>query len=341
MSEWRDAVRAELHRFRYRADRDVVTRDELLDQSLSDLERRFRGANTPAQTVSRVLQELRDRDEIEFLGDGEYRLLDLASPFELGERYRRRHLHDWYGGNRQAGIAPSADYPFVFLFTGGAGTEYGYVDEFRDDGTFVYTGEGQVGDMEFTRGNRVIRDHQPDESALHLFENADDGEVTYVGEYEYADHFRQELTDANGVRRDAIRFELRPAGADEVTVADPSSPEELYQAAAGHGGGPSGGASSSDTGTGTSYTRSEVVKRYARAVADGHCIGCDSAAPFEDEAGDPFLEVHHLTRRSDGGVDHPDNVVAICPNCHREVHYGRGGEELNEELRAAVAEREL
>jgi hypothetical protein len=52
----------------------------------------------------------------------------------MGERYRRRHLHDWYGGNRQSGIAPSADYPFVFLFTSPTGSQYGYVDEFRDGG---------------------------------------------------------------------------------------------------------------------------------------------------------------------------------------------------------------
>jgi 5-methylcytosine-specific restriction protein A len=337
MSEWRDAVRAELHRFRYRTGRDELTRAELLDQSLANLEERFRGARTPEQTVSRVLQELRDRDEIAFLGGGEYRLLDVDSPFEMGEHYRRRHLHDWYGGNRQSGIAPAADYPFVFLFTSPTGSQYGYVDEFREDGTFVYTGEGQVGDMEFTRGNRAIRDHATDRSALHLFETAPDGEVVYVGEYEYADHFRQELEDANDVRREALRFELRPAGDGDVTVENPDSVEELYRAASGAG---TGGGETSTAGCGTVYTRSEAVKAYARAVADGHCIGCDSPAPFEDGAGDPFLEVHHLTRRSDGGVDRPENVVAICPNCHRRVHYGTDGDEFNAELRERIEDRD-
>ncbi len=31
-------------------------------------------------------------------------------------------------------------------------------------------------------------------------------------------------------------------------------------------------------------------------------------------------EVHHVLRRSQGGTDHPDNLVDLCPDCHRWVH---------------------
>ncbi|MDY7081344.1 MAG: HNH endonuclease [Halobacteria archaeon] len=44
------------------------------------------------------------------------------------------------------------------------------------------------------------------------------------------------------------------------------------------------------------------------------------------------MEVHHLHRHSDGGVDHPDNVIALCPNCHRRVHYGKDGDSFNQKL---------
>ncbi|MFC7176200.1 hypothetical protein [Halosegnis marinus] len=222
MSVWREAVRAELSRFRARTGRDTVTRGELLRQSLDDLEARFPGSETPEQSLSRTLQELRDRDEIEFRGDGEYAITELAAPFERGTTYTRSRLHDAYGGMRQSGIAPSADYPFVFLFYGAAGEQYGYDDGFRGD-TFVYTGEGQVGDMEMTHGNRVVRDHAEDGRRLYLFENADGGEVTFVGEYEYGDHFRQEMDDANGDRREAVRFELVPAGASGFPTTRRSS----------------------------------------------------------------------------------------------------------------------
>jgi len=35
---------------------------------------------------------------------------------------------------------------------------------------------------------------------------------------------------------------------------------------------------------------------------------------------------------SDGGPDDPRWVAAVCPNCHKEVHYGISGDELNQKL---------
>ncbi|WP_242401925.1 HNH endonuclease [Halorhabdus tiamatea] len=82
----------------------------------------------------------------------------------------------------------------------------------------------------------------------------------------------------------------------------------------------------------TQYRRPEIVKQYALRVADGVCQGGGDEAPFLDEDGEPFLEVHYLHRRSDGGADHPDNVVALCPNCHRRVHYEQNGDAFNQQL---------
>lgn len=78
MSRWREVVRRELHRYRTETAVDVVERQDLLEQIRPILEREFPDAETPGQTFSRVLQELRDRDELEFLDrDGTYRILDL------------------------------------------------------------------------------------------------------------------------------------------------------------------------------------------------------------------------------------------------------------------------
>lgn len=43
------------------------------------------------------------------------------------------------------------------LITGDSGKQHGYTDEWTDDGLFAYTGEGQLGDMTLTTGNRAIR----------------------------------------------------------------------------------------------------------------------------------------------------------------------------------------
>ncbi|WP_163591073.1 HNH endonuclease, partial [Klebsiella variicola] len=38
--------------------------------------------------------------------------------------------------------------------------------------------------------------------------------------------------------------------------------------------------------------------------------------------GTPFLEVHHIEWLSNGGEDSVENAIALCPNCHRQAHFG-------------------
>ncbi|MGH8437576.1 MAG: HNH endonuclease [Pseudomonas sp.] len=33
-------------------------------------------------------------------------------------------------------------------------------------------------------------------------------------------------------------------------------------------------------------------------------------------------EVHHKVRLADGGLDTVENAIAVCPNCHRQAHFG-------------------
>jgi len=84
----------------------------------------------------------------------------------------------------------------------------------------------------------------------------------------------------------------------------------------------------------TYHHRSAVVRKYACARADGVCESCRQPSPFARKNGKPYLEVHHIESLADNGPDHPDRVVALCPNCHREVHYGADGAKKNEALRA-------
>lgn len=56
--------------------------------------------------------------------------------------------------------------------------------------------------------------------------------------------------------------------------------------------------------------------------AAGKCECCQKTAPFVSASGDPYLEVHHVLQLADGGSDTISNAVVLCPNCHRELHYG-------------------
>ncbi|EPD2588181.1 HNH endonuclease [Vibrio cholerae] len=77
--------------------------------------------------------------------------------------------------------------------------------------------------------------------------------------------------------------------------------------------------------------RSEAIKLYAKKRANGVCEACGSKSPFETKTG-PYIEVHHLTRLADGGADCPENVIALCPTCHRRAHYSIDNKEFNEKL---------
>lgn len=68
------------------------------------------------------------------------------------------------------------------------------------------------------------------------------------------------------------------------------------------------------------YDRDPVVSAYVKKRAEGKCDLCGKDAPFMDAKGNPYLEEHHVERLADGGDDTIDNAVALCPNCHRQVH---------------------
>ncbi|MBW3164605.1 HNH endonuclease [Ferrimonas balearica] len=87
----------------------------------------------------------------------------------------------------------------------------------------------------------------------------------------------------------------------------------------------------------TSYERDPRVKAWILQNAKGQCECCDSPAPFVTAAGEPFLEVHHLHRLADGGPDTACNAVAICPNCHRALHYAADKTEITDAIYKKVS----
>jgi hypothetical protein len=45
-----------------------------------------------------------------------------------------------------------------------------------------------------------------------------------------------------------------------------------------------------------------------------------SICGFQDVPGRSILEIHHVQPLAEGGEDSADNVVLLCPNCHRVAH---------------------
>jgi 5-methylcytosine-specific restriction protein A len=267
-------------------------------------------------------------------------------PFISGRTYRRRDIHADVGGQGQGGISTPSRHPLILLFSGEQGEQYGYHDGFQDDGSFWYTGEGQIGDMQMIRGNRAIFTHLQTSKALHLFQYETRGLVKYEGQAIYTGHHYASAPDRNSDPRQVIVFELAvdapAAGVPDLTPIDvelgPRSlwqqpMKDLKQAAFAQARIERAAAARNVT----VYFRSDVIKVYVLRRANGYCEGCGAPAPFLTRKGTPYLEPHHIRRRADSGPDHPLWVIALCANCHKRVHYGADGHDYNMHLADRVA----
>jgi hypothetical protein len=144
------------------------------------------------------------------------------APFLPHQLYKRSLIHDEFGGNRQGGISPSAKVPYIFIFSGKSGAQYGYRDGWDNQNIFSYTGEGQEGDMQFIKGNLALREHLNRGKRVFLFEIEGGGMVKFISEMEFYDADYFETPDKNGTSRIGIRFFLKRIG-----VSIPVNPNQF------------------------------------------------------------------------------------------------------------------
>jgi 5-methylcytosine-specific restriction protein A len=90
----------------------------------------------------------------------------------------------------------------------------------------------------------------------------------------------------------------------------------------------------------TTFIRSPAVVAYVLHRANGLCELCGRVS-FSTDSGAVFLEVHHVVQLCQGGPDTPCNAVALCPTCHRELHYGVRREQLSSSLYERIPELRL
>jgi 5-methylcytosine-specific restriction protein A len=84
---------------------------------------------------------------------------------------------------------------------------------------------------------------------------------------------------------------------------------------------------------GFAYERDPAVRAEVLERAEGLCEFCN-APGFVTRGGTIYLESHHVVPLSESGSDRVWNVVALCPNDHREAHFS----ERSPEIRAGLLE---
>jgi hypothetical protein len=81
------------------------------------------------------------------------------------------------------------------------------------------------------------------------------------------------------------------------------------------------------------FPRNATLKTYIKRRSNYICEmpNCNYRG-FLKVNGETYIEVHHVIPLSEGGEDIMNNTVALCPNCHRALHYASNREEMRQIL---------
>lgn len=77
------------------------------------------------------------------------------------------------------------------------------------------------------------------------------------------------------------------------------------------------------------YPRNNILRAYVKERSNYSCEmpSCDNIG-FLKSDGKRYIEVHHVNPLAEGGEDSIKNTVALCPTCHRKIHYAKNKDEL-------------
>ncbi len=86
-----------------------------------------------------------------------------------------------------------------------------------------------------------------------------------------------------------------------------------------------------ETSTNSSWVRDANISYTALDNANFKCENDENHVTFiSDKTGNQFVEAHHLIPMEFQGefevsIDVPENIISLCPNCHRAFHNSEKG----------------
>lgn len=80
---------------------------------------------------------------------------------------------------------------------------------------------------------------------------------------------------------------------------------------------------------GIKLKRNQLLKKEAFERENYTCELCGTNSTFKNKSGEEYFEGHHLImynissqRKYKYSLDTSDNIICLCPTCHRKIHYG-------------------
>lgn len=276
--------------------------------------------------------------------------------FKVNQEYDRTELLDFVGSKQgQSGIIYGPKEPSCVIVTSGGrhGKNAGYTDRKNLDDTWNYIGQGSKGDQNpYSAANSLLSSMKRN---VLLFttrepsarERAQQGNgnkrYKFEGIFDVLSWSMVDVKEGERVGDKLIDFHLIPTNNVfndfEVEVIEHSTQPNLLEdiLAKIKRAAPKDKEEIKKYTTQEYHRRSKLIRDYALIRANGICELCNNKAPFSTLKGFPFLEVHHILKLADDGPDEPANVAALCPNCHRESHFGAN----KDLLKARLVERML
>lgn len=273
----------------------------------------------------------------------------------------RRVISALYGGNPQAGITRFPDgHPSLFSHHNGP-----YEDERPStEHDFVYRGQGATGTQTLSSGGNKLLEHaRKTQLACRFWHQGTDGRFTFFAWVAVVGRTWVPVQKDGAIVGHQISWILQPVPSPDVrewperaqaaTAAEeaadtdddvddmqpPATPQSYADLCDDIDRRPPRSGRRRQRPARNDYERSEKARRAVRQRATAcENPACTGMPPDVGTDGGPLLDVDHVRPLSKGGADHPSNMIAICPNCHRAKTFGQRAREWEQSF-AGIAAR--
>lgn len=259
-------------------------------------------------------------------------------PPQLGDSFANRTaVYEAFGGNKVSGIIRFPGDSVVNIFSDAQGP---YSDDAPSTThTFGYRGEGLNGPQRVEKaGNAYLEEARIEGQAARYWYRPQGGNFSFVTWVAVLGRAWVDGIGQDKLPRPEIEWVLQAVPAADSSAWPQevrSAWEELRSAGTGTSTSPEAQPKSSYSDlvqrvenrgqkrrtsgvVRADYPRSAAARRAVLLRSEGQCEGwCCTGMPAElNRQGNPILDVDHIKDLALGGLDHPENMVALCPNCH-------------------------
>ena len=282
-------------------------------------------------------------------------------PPRIGERFKNRNtIWKAYGGQKYQGLAIFPGEKFLNIFSDANGPYPDFIN--KETGVIEYRGQGLTGSQTLTRGNKLLEDARLAKAPVRFWHKPSTGEWSFENWVIVAD--RSTVLEEDSENKKITRFiwflvpvetedkskwsnEIISTPILDLPLQEPvtsSNYELLIKNYSELSKNLSDGIVEVATGTKPvrRFKRSKDARDLVLARSKFECEyeKCTGMPPDVDSQGKPILQVDHIEPLSEGGTDHPSNMIAICPNCHVAKTIGLNKKRIAKEFLRIVIQKE-